>query len=123
MFNRLCIGENENFDGFSSPYCGSRASKLIVRASSRAGVPVFMRPVSNPSLRRHSVIPCEAASPALPPSACEAPQCIMPSRNVPAVSTAARHENSTPMRVLTPRMRGVSAEVSKSSSVAASCQM
>lgn len=43
-------------------------------------------------------------SPALPPSACEAPQCITPPRNVPEVSMTFRQENSTPMRVRTPRM-------------------
>ena len=76
----------------------------MVRASRRAGVPVFMRPVSKPMARRLSVMPCEAASPALPPSACEAPQCITPPRNVPEVSMTFRQENSTPMRVRTPRM-------------------
>ena len=49
--------------GFSSPYCGSRISKSIVRASSRAGVPVFIRPASKPIATSDSVTPCEAGVP------------------------------------------------------------
>lgn len=115
--------ENENFDGFSSPYCGSNASKSIVRASSRAGVPVFMRPVSNPIAASDAVMPVEAGSPARPPGACASPQYIMPSRKVPAVRITARAVNSTPMYVRTPVTRGRSPAVSKSSSAAVSCQI
>ena len=77
----------------------------MVRASRRAGVPVFMRPVSNPdgpeTLRNavRSGVPRPAAL-----RRARLPQCITPPRNVPEVSMTFRQENSTPMRVRTPRM-------------------
>ena len=95
----------------------------MVRASRRAGVPVFILPASMPTLFSDSVTPRDAASPARPPSALLRPQCISPERNVPAVSTNAPHENSTPICVLTPFMRGFSPSASKSISVTESCQI
>ena len=89
----------------------------------RAGVPVFIRPTSNPSSRRLSVMPCEAASPARPPSALRSPQCINPLRKVPAVRMTASARNSTPIRVRTPTMRGEPSRFSMMSSFAASCQI
>ncbi len=93
----------------------------------RAGVPVFMRPASKPIATSDSVMPVDAASPALPPSARHAPQCMSPPRKVPLVSTTARAANSTPMRVRSPVTRGrappAEAASEKSSSAAASCQM
>ena len=93
---------NENFEGSASPSWRSKRSKGSERASILTGVPVFIRPASKPSSTSCSVMPCEALSPALPPSALLRPMCISPPRNVPAVRITDLALNSTPIWVRTP---------------------
>ena len=62
---RLTSGSKLNHLTSWSPGCSSRTLKLTVRASTRAGVPVLRRSVSNPRATSASVSPGEGASPAL----------------------------------------------------------
>ena len=58
----------EKGDGGSSPGCGCVRAKSMLERRSRGGVPVFIRPMWNPSSRRLSDIFGADTSPERPPS-------------------------------------------------------
>mmetsp|Transcript_14865 Transcript_14865/g.51060 ORF Transcript_14865/g.51060 Transcript_14865/m.51060 type:complete len:204 (-) Transcript_14865:401-1012(-) len=95
-------GSKLNQRSCASPGCCSHRKKSTVRASTRAGVPVLRRSVSNPSATRLSVRPLEGASPARPASMLCLPTHMRPFMNVPVVSTVAAARISTPQKVRTP---------------------
>ena len=74
----------------------------MLRLSTRAGVPVLSRSVSNPNATRLSVRPSDGASPARPAARVLRPTQICPDMNVPVVSTTAGARNSIPKNVRTP---------------------
>ena len=71
----------------SSPCCRSHADQSIVPPSSRAGVPVFSRPMGSWSWRSRSDNRSAAASPTRPPGVRSPPTWMTPRRNVPVVRT------------------------------------
>ena len=93
---------NEKCVGSSSPGCNSILEKSRLLPSILGGVPVFIRPLSNPKSISCSVIPVDALSPARPPPNCFSPMCIKPFKKVPFVRTTAFPLISEPKAVLTP---------------------
>ena len=85
-----------------SPGWTSIFEKSRLLPSIRGGVPVFIRPLSNPSPTNCSVIPVEDLSPALPPPNFFSPMCISPFKKVPFVKTTALALISEPSAVSTP---------------------
>ena len=71
--------------GSVSAYCSSKFSKLIVRASSLEGVPVFSLPNLKSYFSNCSLKPVEGFSSNLPAGSFCSPICIRPLRNVPVV--------------------------------------
>ena len=94
--------ENENFPGFSSPFCSSIFVKSMLRPSTRTGVPVFILSDSNPRSTRHSVNPFAALSPMRPPPYCFIPIWMTPFKKVPLDRITAFVRIICPMEVLTP---------------------
>ena len=74
----------------------------MVRLSTRGGVPVLSRSVSNPRRRSSSVRPVQALSPARPASTVCRPTQILPFMKVPVVSTTAGARKRIPKWVRTP---------------------
>jgi len=96
-FNEWCQDHTS-----SSPGCRSSSLKSTERISTRAGVPVLRRSVSNPKPWRFSVRPTDADSPALPAAMEALPTQIFPFMNVPVVTTTEGAKKSTPKNVRTP---------------------
>ena len=83
-------------------------SKLRVRASSRAGVPVFKRSTLKGNARSLSANAIEGGSPARPPLWFSIPICMVPPKNVPTVITTLLAWNLSPICVITPTTRSCS---------------
>jgi len=99
-----------------SPGCSEVWLKSTERASTRGGVPVFRRSVSNPMRTSCSAKPLEGFSPARPASVASRPTQMTPFKKVPAVSTIERARHSSPASVTMPQ--AVLLLLSRSKSVA-----
>ena len=102
-----------------SPSCSGSTEKSTVRASSRTGVPVFIRSYRMPWRAIDSVRCSAGGSAQRPPGTFRRPTCSSPFRNVPAVIITALARSVTSQMVCTPR----TSPSSTSSSSAWSCHM
>ena len=92
----------ENIEASRSPGCISSPSQLIVRPSSRGGVPVFNRPIGRPNPSIRSAKRIDALSPIRPPERDSWPICMTPRKNVPVVRITVAPDISLPSASTTP---------------------
>ena len=89
----------------------TRRRSRCCRRWSRGGVPVFSRPISKPERPIDSASSRDGGSPCRPAGRCSAPTWIRPLRNVPVVTTSARHVETSPSSVARPTMRPPSTRI------------
>src|ERR1039457_55088 len=107
----LCRGKvsrrdrNENAVGRSSPGARAITERSTVPARTRGGVPVFIRPRRSPHARRASDRDRAGGSFQRPASRWASRAWMRPRRNVPVVTTAARHASVEPSSRIRPASR------------------